>query len=389
MAKKREEYPTFRFNDIFQFMCSLYGEDLHAKRITSLANATLGVMSSARLGVQTIGAALAQARGLHPKHAVKQVDRLLSNQGIDVWDSFSKWVPYVVGARDTVVLAMDWTDFDHDKHTTIMISMITRHGRATPLVWRTVNKDTLKEQRNFHEDAVLRRLHEVLPQDTQVTILADRGFGDQKLFDFLEYTLGFNYVIRFRDNTYVTSASGERRKAAKWLSKAGRARTLRNATITAHDSPVNTIVCVQDKGMKEAWCLAASDICASARTLINYYAKRWGIETAFRDTKDLRFGMGMSQLRIKSTQRRDRLFLLNAFAIVLLTLLGAACEAAGYDRYLKSNTVKKRTHSLFRQGCMVYDLIPNMPDKWLVPIMQAFEQIIIEHETFTDVYGIV
>jgi hypothetical protein len=41
--------------------------------------------------------------------------------------------------------------------------------------------------------------------------------------------------------------------------------------------------------------------------------------------------MGMGLLRIKSTQRRDRLFLLNAFAIVLLTLLGAACEAAGYD----------------------------------------------------------
>ena len=308
MAKKKEQ-PTFRFSDIFRFMCSLYGEDLHAKRISSLANATLGVMTSARLGVQTIGAALAQARGLFPKHAVKQVDRLLSNQGIDVWESFSKWVPYVVGARDTVVLAMDWTDFDHDKHTTIMISMVTRHGRATPLVWRTVDKEMLKEQRNFHEDAVLRRLREVLPQDTQVTILADRGFGDQKLFDFLEYTLGFNYVIRFRDNTTVTSASGERRKASQWLSKAGRARTLRNATITVQNAPVNTIVCVQDKGMKDAWCLAASDITASARTLINCYAKRWGIETAFRDTKDLRFGMGMSLLRIKSTQRRDRLFL--------------------------------------------------------------------------------
>lgn len=112
-------------------------------------------------------------------------------------------------------------------------------------------------------------------------------------------------------------------------------------------------------------------------------------QTAFRDTKDLRFGMGMGLLRIKNTQRRDRLFLLNAFAIVLLTLLGAACESAGYDRYLKSNTVKKRTHSLFRQGCMIYDLIPNMPDKWLLPIMQAFEKIIIEHENFTDVYGIV
>ena len=381
--------PTFRFNDIFQFMCSLYGEDLHTKRVYSLANATLGVMTGAALGVQTIGAALAHARGLYPKHAVKQVDRLLSNKGIDVWGAFAKWVPYVVGARTEVVLAMDWTDFARDGQSTIMISMVTRHGRATPLIWRTVDKCALKENRNFHEDAALRRLHEVLPEGTQVTLLADRGFGDQKLFDFLEYELGFNDVIRFRENSYVTSTSGEQRKAADWVGQGGRAKTLRNATVTAQHCPVNTVVCVHDKNMKDAWCLAASDVTASARTLINYYAKRWGIETAFRDTKDLRFGMGMSLLRIRSAQRRDRLFLLNAFAIVLLTLLGAACETVGYDRYLKTNTVKKRTHSLFRQGCMVYDLLPNMPDKWLIPIMQAFAQLIDEHDSFDGVYGFV
>jgi hypothetical protein len=387
MAKAKA--PTFRFNDIFQFMCSLYGEDLHTKRVYSLANATLGVMTGAALGVQTIGAALAHARGLYPKHAVKQVDRLLSNKGIDVWGAFAKWVPYVVGARTEVVLAMDWTDFARDGQSTIMISMVTRHGRATPLIWRTVDKCALKENRNFHEDAALRRLHEVLPEGTQVTLLADRGFGDQKLFDFLEYELGFNDVIRFRENSYVTSTSGEQRKAAAWVGQGGRAKTLRNATVTAQHCPVNTVVCVHDKNMKDAWCLAASDVTASARTLINYYAKRWGIETAFRDTKDLRFGMGMSLLRIRSAQRRDRLFLLNAFAIVLLTLLGAACETVGYDRYLKTNTVKKRTHSLFRQGCMVYDLLPNMPDKWLIPIMQAFAQLIDEHDSFEGVYGFV
>ena len=31
--------------------------------------------------------------GLKGKHAVKQVDRLLSNSGIDVWDIFARWVP--------------------------------------------------------------------------------------------------------------------------------------------------------------------------------------------------------------------------------------------------------------------------------------------------------
>jgi len=51
--------------------------------------------------------------------------------------------------------------------------------------------------------------------------------------------------------------------------------------------------------------------------------------------------------------RRDRLWLIAAFAVMLLTLLGAAGEVLGYDRFLKSNTAKRRTHSLFRQGCML------------------------------------
>ena len=87
-----------------------------------------------------------------------------------------------------------------------------------------------------------------------------------------------------------------------------------------------------------------------------YY--RWDIEPGFRDTKDLRFGLGLSTVRIADPQRRDRLLLLllNAFAVVLLTLLGAAGESLGMDRHLKSNTVKTRSHSLFRQGCMLYGL---------------------------------
>ena len=66
----------------------------------SLAGATLGVMTSASLAVAVIGQALAQARGLVTKHAIKQVDRLLSNQNIDVWDSFARWVPHLIGCAE-------------------------------------------------------------------------------------------------------------------------------------------------------------------------------------------------------------------------------------------------------------------------------------------------
>ncbi len=75
-----------------------------------------------------------QARGLLSKHAVKQVDRLLSNQGIVVWEMFAPWVAEVVGQRKTIVVAMDWTDFDADDQTTLALNLVTNHGRATPLL---------------------------------------------------------------------------------------------------------------------------------------------------------------------------------------------------------------------------------------------------------------
>jgi hypothetical protein len=162
---------------------------------------------------------------------------------------------------------------------------------------------------------------------------------------------------------------------------------LRGALVTAERYQVGTVLCVQDTAMKQAWCLATSSTDATANALMKLYGKRWGIECGFRDTKDLRFGMGMGSIRVSTPARRDRLWLLNAFAIMLLTLLGAAGEALGYDRYLKSNTTKRRTHSLFRQGSMLYDLIPNMPEARLLPLIERFAAMLAELPVFADTFG--
>ena len=377
------------FKETHCFLNRLFGEDVHAKRVYSLANATLGVVSSASLAVNTIGQGLALARGKLTKHSIKQVDRLLSNAGIDVDELSLRWVAHAVGPRSNIVVAMDWTDFDADDQSTIMLSLVSNHGRSTPLVWRTVDKATLKNHRNDYEDRVLRRLAEALPAGVKVLILADRGFGDQKLYRFLTEELKFDYLIRFRGNIAVTSAEGETRPAADWVGVGGRPRTLRNALVTADSYQVGTVVCVHARDMKEPWCLASSTTAETAKRLMTTYAKRWGIESGFRDTKDLRFGMGMASTRVSTPQRRDRLWLLNAFAVALLTLLGAAGEDLGYDRYLKSNTSKHRTHSLFRQGAMLYDLIPMMPESRLRPLIERFASMLLELPMFAGVYGVI
>lgn len=380
--------PIKRVEFVQKYLDAIFAEDVHAKRVMSLANGALGVMTGASLAVSMIGQSLAQARGLLSKHAIKQVDRLLSNQGIVVWDMFAAWVAEVVGVRKRIVVAMDWTDFDADDQATLALSLVTNHGRATPLLWLSVLKDELKDQRNDFEDLCLARLAQVLPEGVAVTILADRGFGDTKLFDFLD-TLGFAYVIRFRGNIHVSAADGQTRPAAAWVGKGGRARKLRDAEVTASRHKVGAVVCVKARDMKEAWCLATSNAEATAREIMNYYAKRWTIEPGFRDTKDLRFGMGLSVLRIADPQRRDRLLLLNAFAIVLLTLLGAAGESLSMDRHLKVNTAKHRTHSLFRQGCMLYELIPNMPEARLRPLVARFREYLNQHGAFNQTFAVV
>jgi len=139
---------------------------------------------------------------------------------------------------------------------------------------------------------------------------------------------------------------------------------------------------VKATGMKDPWRLAASDGSLSAPQL------RSSSYTPFANSKDLRFGMGLSALRIDDPQRRDRLLLLNTFAILLLTILAHAGESLGMDRQLRTSTVKRRVHSLFGQGCLLYDLIPNMPDQRLRPLIERYQQLLCQNRTFSEPFGV-
>jgi len=194
---------TLCFGEVHRFLDGLFDGDLHAKRILSLTNATLGVIKTASLAVNTIGQGLALARGL---------------------------------------------------------------------------------------------VADALPADIKVCIVADRGFGDQKLYRVLTEELKFDYVIRFRGNITVTSAAGETRTAAAFVGPRGRAHVLRGALVTTDCYQVGTVLCVQDKEMKQAWCLAASSTSATSRALMSLYGKRWGhrMRAARHQGFAFRHGLGIN-----------------------------------------------------------------------------------------------
>jgi len=75
-------------------------------------------------------------------------------------------------------------------------------------------------------------------------------------------------------------------------------------------------------------------------------------------------------------------------AMTLLTLLGAAGESLGMDRMLKANTVKTRTHALFRQGCHDYASIPAMKQELLDPLVPRFGEYVLRGPVYVHAFSL-
>ena len=93
--------------------------------------------------------------------------------------------------------------------------------------------------------------------------------------------------------------------------------------------------------------------------------------------------------RISSTERRDRILLVGAIAASLLTLVGAAGEALGYDMMMKANTVKTRTHSLLNQGLFYFEWLATMDDDRARPLVAKHDELIRQQATLREVFGLI
>lgn len=377
--------PSLRLIETEAIVEKIFEDNLHKKRQLSLAYGAMGVLGSSSLFLHELGKSMAKARNKNKKHATKQIDRLLSNKGISIWDLSAQWVPYLIGSLNKILVALDWTAFAGDKQYMLSLNLVTSKGVSAPLLWKTVDKAFMKHNRARHEDQILSRLKEVLPVEVQVTLLADRGFADQKFFRFLDEELHFGHVIRIRANTII-SHQNVNQHAQKYVRKDGYAVQLKQAKITLQQYEVKQVVIVQDKGMKAPWVLV-SNTDMKTREVVNCYSKRWKIEPYFRDLKDGRFGYGLRETHIFASDRRDRLMLVVALSYMLLLQLGQAGEQLGFDKKLKVNTVKTRTHSLFRQGQHYYEHFVNFTQEERDKLLEAFEKILANQAFWCDFFG--
>jgi hypothetical protein len=370
-----------------EVVAEMFGAQVHRATVGSLANGVAGALNATMASVAAIGRAYAELAGVREKSGIKQVDRLLSNDGVELSQMMALWVRHVVGQTPSIVVAMDWTDFDDDDHTTLCVSLMTTHGRGTPLAWKTVKKSKLARRRTRYELQMVRDLRTWLPEQVSVEWLADRAFGYVELYKLIS-SYGWHYTIRFRENIKVYEADGGGcLPASAYVPANGRVLKVAGARLTHKRFEVPVAVFVKRKGMKQAWCLASSRAEADGQDIVKSYGKRFTIEETFRDTKDIHFGMGLRATHVRNAERRDRLLLIIAIAHTLLTLLGVASEASGLDRTLKANTVKHRTLSLFNQGLRWYARIwrGTLRDDDAKLLLPHYEAILRRHEFLAEI----
>jgi hypothetical protein len=232
-----------------------FAQEIDVQRVQSLAGVVLGVLHAGMLSIAVTGRAMADIVGNKLRSGVQQIDRLLSNDCLKIDGLERVGVRYVVGGLSEFTVAMDWTDFDDEDHTTLCVYWATRAGRALPLVWYTAKKSALKDNQTRLETEILERLADWVPQDTKLTVLAERGFGMIELYECCAM-LGIDYAFRFRVVILVTDTDGNRAPAGEYLLANGRPRMQISPQLTGKKTPIPAVVAAKAKRTHEPWCIA-------------------------------------------------------------------------------------------------------------------------------------
>lgn len=255
------------------------------------------------------------------KHRIKRAWRFCANDRVHVSEVMPRVLRRLARRRTKPLLvALDWTDI-RSFHT--LMAAAVMKGRAVPLLWASYTDGQLTRSRNAFEESLLRLLVTMLPGGVRVILLADRGFGRTELARTC-HDLKLRYLIRIKPDVRVAHPSYTGR-LDEYPIKRGMWRVLAGAEYRSDKAVSLNVVIRWKRGLParrdEPWFLM-TDLTGNAVRLTDLYGRRMAVEELFRDGKDGRYGLGLGQTQVTTTARLDRLILILALAIILLTGLG-------------------------------------------------------------------
>lgn len=171
---------------------------------------------------------------------------------------------------------------------------------------------------------VLRRARWLLRHHLDVMLLADRGFANHELMNWLAQSR-WHYCLRLPCDVLLHTARRYPVMVGTLYPPLGEARLYENVGLWQDGGHRCNLVLATVKGAKDAWAVV-TDEPPTLQTLWQY-ALRFRVEELFLDSKSGAFELEDSRLR--SAAALERLYLVAAIALLYATIQGMAVQLAG------------------------------------------------------------
>jgi Transposase DDE domain len=334
-----------------------------ARHLRTLAALISGIVGSKSTQLPHMAAKV--PNGTKPESRVKRFARWLDNPHILEEVYFLPYADVLLQhlAWQTVVLVMDGSGVGRGC-TALMIHVVYK-GRALPLAWRVRQAP----KGHFPEDlhiALVELVRELIPAGTKVVFLGDGEFDGIKLQETM-HEAGWGYACRtsqgntatWEDETFHVDELGA-------CLKPGRLIELKEVAMTREAYGPVMLLCCWAKGHAEPLYLVSN--MSSAEEAIDYYQKRFRIETFFSDQKSRGFNIHKSH--VTDPQRLSRLLIASCLAYIWLVYLGSLCQKERWQSIIHRR--KRCDVSLFQLGLRLLEYFLNEE----LPIPVQFHVII-------------
>jgi hypothetical protein len=327
---------------------------IHAKRRACLAT-IVAAGSKGSLSMMGMSRMLCSATAI--RHRIKRCDRLLGNIKLEkdrhlIYGAMTQRV--LCGIAQPLII-VDWSDLHADRSQQLLRAALMVQGRALT-VYEEVHPLAHATSLRVHR-AFLKRLQTILPPDCRPIFITDAGFRST-WFKLLDH-MGYAWIGRIRNRDMVRSSLGDQAwQGCKTLyaGAGGAAADLGQFDYVRSNPVACRLVLIKKKpqgrhrttvhgkvarsrhslkqaqAQKEPWLLAVSPKLAAldAEEVVAIYGGRMQIEQAFRDVKNPRWGLGLSESQTRKPKRLAMLLLIGALACYALWLIGLMLRSSGY-----------------------------------------------------------
>jgi hypothetical protein len=320
--------------------------ELRVSTVRVLALLSLGLLWAECVALGRIAVTLPCSA--HDLSTEKRLQRWIRNHAVPVvptWQTLAQACVARLGQRE---LQLIFDPTPHTRRWTLLVLGIVVRGRVLPLAWHIVPAtDPWRHDTWTCLARLCRRVARIVPPDTTVTLVVDRGLVSAAVVDLCR-ELGWHYVLRLsvdaRQGLHVRLADGT--VVPAWSLVRGPGSRWQGAveTFQAQGWRTAQLTITWPRRYDEPWLLLSDRPAGPAR--VREYRRRVQVEACYQDCK--RRGFDLEASHIRDRNRINRLLLALYLALWWCFLLGATAIRRGLRRHF--DRADRRDLSLMRLG---------------------------------------